>query len=275
MSTFLHYLQSEYPMYHIRVNPLLFNFGPLWIRWYTLFLVLGVIAGTWTAARLARRHGLDAEHVYAAALWIVPAGIVGARLFHVLDHLDAFAAHPLQVLAVFDGGLAIWGALVGGGLAAWVYARRHGLAFWPFADTLAFGAILGQAIGRIGNVINGDATGLPTGGHWGVEYIDPRALPSRFELFHQPTHPYPVYEIIWDLALFGLLFLVARRFKRDGAVFFTYCLVYSLGRFLLTFTRDGISLLFGLHQAQLFAVLAVLAATYLYLRYRPASLRPA
>jgi phosphatidylglycerol:prolipoprotein diacylglycerol transferase len=116
--------------------------------------------------------------------------------------------------------------------------------------------------------VNGDVAGKPTNGDWGFVYTNPNALLPKPEYFNTPTHPYPLYEMVWDLALFGLLFLVARTVKLDGAVFLAYVVLYSLGRFLLTFTREEEIFLFGLQQAQVFSLIAIVIAAYLYLFLR-------
>jgi phosphatidylglycerol:prolipoprotein diacylglycerol transferase len=260
------------PLIEIDIDPVIVHLGPFALRWYSLMIMIGVMVGTWLAAKFAERRGIPADDVYSAALWVVLGGIVGARLAHVIDRFDFYRANPSKILAVYEGGLAIWGGLIAGGLAGWAYTRRYHIRFWPFADSVAHGAILGQAIGRIGCIVNGDVAGKPTDG-WGFVYTNPNALLPKPEYFNTPTQPYPLYEMIWDLALFGLLFLVARRVKFDGAVFLTYVVVYSLGRFLLTFVREEEIFLFGLQQAQVFSLIAIVIAAYLflYLRMRRAS----
>jgi phosphatidylglycerol:prolipoprotein diacylglycerol transferase len=252
----------------IDIDPVIAHIGPFALRWYSLMIMLGVLAGTWLAAKFAERRGIAADHIYSAALWVVIGGMAGARLAHVVDRFDFYLANPAKILAIHEGGIAIWGGLIAGGLAGTAYALRHKLPFWPFADAASHAAILGQAIGRIGCIVNGDVAGKPTNGNWGFVYTNPNALLPKAEYFNTPTHPYPLYELVWDLALFGLLFVVARKVKFDGAVFLTYCALYSLGRFLLTFTREEAVFLFGLQQAQVFSIIVIIVAAYLYLYRR-------
>jgi phosphatidylglycerol:prolipoprotein diacylglycerol transferase len=256
------------PMIEIDVDPVIVRLGPLALRWYSLMIMVGVLAATGLAARFAQRRGLSADDVYGAAFWIVGGGILGARLAHVIDRFDFYRSNPAKILAIYEGGLAIWGGVIVGGLAGWAYTRRHRIPFWPFADSVAHGAIFGQAIGRIGCIINGDVAGRPTGGDWGFVYTNPHALLPKAEYFNVPTHPYPLYEMVWDLALFGLLFLVARRVKFDGAVFLVYCVGYALARFVLTFVREEEVFLFGLQQAQVLSLVVMVVAAYLYLYLR-------
>ncbi|MDQ3702754.1 MAG: prolipoprotein diacylglyceryl transferase [Chloroflexota bacterium] len=256
------------PLVEIDIDPIIIRLGPIALRWYSLMIMTGVIVGTWVAAQLAQRRGISADDVYSGALWVVTGGIVGARLAHVIDRFDYYRLHPEKILAVYEGGLAIWGGLIAGGIAGWLFTRRNDIPFWPFADSVAHGAILGQAIGRIGCIINGDVAGRPTGDDWGFVYTNPNALLPRAEYFNVATHPYPLYELVWDLVIFGLLFLVARRIKFDGAVFLAYCALYSFGRFALTFVREEEVWLFGLQQAQVLSILIVVLAAYLYFYLR-------
>ena len=262
------YSKHMLPLVEIDVDPVIWRVGPLALRWYSLMIMVGVLVGVWLAARFAAKRGVAADDVHSAAFWIVGAGIVGARLAHVIDRFDYYRDNPAKILAIYEGGLAIWGGLLAGGLAGWLYTRRYHIPFWPFADSVAYGAILGQAIGRIGCIINGDVAGKPTGGDWGFVYTNPNALLPKAEYFNVATHPYPLYEMGLDLALFGLLFLVARRVRLDGAVFLVYCVGYALIRFFLTFVREEEMFLFGLQQAQVLSLLVIVLAAYCYLYLR-------
>ena len=231
------------PLIEIDIDPVILRLGPLALRWYSLMIMIGVMAGVWLSARFAEKRGISADDVYSAAFWIVGGGILGARLAHVIDRWDYYAAEPAKILAIYEGGLAIWGGMVAGGIGGWFYTRRYNVPFWRFADSVAHGALFGQAIGRVGCIVNGDVAGKPTNG-WGFVYTNPNALLPRPEYFNTPTHPYPLYEMGLDLLLFGLLFLVWRHVKLDGAVFLAYCVGYSMIRFFLTYTREEALFLF-------------------------------
>jgi phosphatidylglycerol---prolipoprotein diacylglyceryl transferase len=252
----------------IDIDPIIVRLGPLALRWYSLMIMVGVMVGVWLSGRFAEWRGISADDVYSAAFWIVGGGIVGARLAHVIDRWDFYSANPVRMLAIHEGGLAIWGGVIAGGVAGWWFTRANGIPFWPFADSVAHGALLGQAIGRFGCIVNGDVAGMPTGGDWGFIYTNPNALLPRAEYFNTATHPYPLYEMGLDLALFGLLVLVARRIHVPGAVFLAYCAGYSLIRFLLTFVREEERFLFGLQQAQIISILVIVVAAYLYFYLR-------
>ena len=256
------------PLVEIDVDPIITNIGPFPLRWYSVMIMLGVVVGTWLAAKFAERRGLSPDDIYNAALWVLVGGILGARLAHVIDRFDYYRVHPALIPQIYEGGLAIWGGLLAGGLSGWAYTQRYHVPLWKFADSVVHGTILGLAIGRFGCIVNGDVAGKPTDGTWGFVYTNPAALLPKPEYFNTPTWPYPLMEQVWDLAIFGLLFLVWRRAKFDGAVFLAGVILYSIGRFVLTFTREEELFLFGLQQAQVFSLIAIVIAAYLYLYLR-------
>lgn len=260
------------PLVEIDIDPVIVQLGPLTLRWYSLMIMLGVLAGVWCAGQLAERRGLVADDVYSAAFWIVGAGLIGARLAHVADRWDYYAAVPMRILALYEGGLAIWGGVLAGGLATIIYANRARLPWWRLADAVAHGALLGLVIGRIGSLINGDVAGLPTR-DWGIAYTNPHALLPRADYFNTPTQPYPLYEMALLLVLFWVLFRVARRARFDGEVFIWALGGYSLIRFVLAFTREAPVMVAGLQQAQVLGLTMLLVSAYLYLYRR--SVRPA
>lgn len=240
----------------INIDPVIAQLGPFMLRWYGLFFGLAIVAGVWLGLREAHRKGFDVERVQALATWAVLGGLVGARLFHVIDRWELYAANPQRILNVWEGGLAVYGGLVGGLLTGLVYALRHNLAAWKLADAAAPGMILGQAVGRLACIPNGDAYGAPTKAPWAFIYTNPKSMAPR-ELLGVPTHPYAVYELLFDLLLLGLLWRLRRVFKTDGLLFLTYAGIYMVGRFLLTYFRMEQVVFWGLQQAQVVALLGL------------------
>ena len=239
-------------MITLNVDPIVFSIGHFAVRWYGVFIALGLIAGMWLAAREARRKGLDPNHIYDALFWVLPAGLIGARLLHVIDNWPRYAADPWTIIGT--DGLAIYGGLLGGLVGMVAYARVHRLALGRLLDALAPAVPLGQAIGRIGCFINGCNYGLRTDGTWGVAWTSPNAM-APLNVASQPAQ---LYELVWDLAVFGIVWKLREHVKGDGALLAIYAALYSFGRFFISALRPD-NLYFGeLRQAQLIA-LAVFA----------------
>lgn len=247
-------------MFTISVDPIIFNIGHLALRWYSLILLTAIVIGTWLTAREAERKGFRKDDIYDAALWILLAGLVGARLFHVMDHWShEYAADPIRALYVWEGGLAIWGAVGGGLSAAAVVSRRRGWNFARLLDAGAPGLVLAQAIGRIACVITGDAMGKPTSGPFGLAYTSPHAMVPQLGVYYTPM---PIYELVVNLGIFVVLWQLRKRRLPDGELFLVYLVLYSVERFFLAFTSSYRILAFGLTQSQIIAILGLAVGSF-------------
>ncbi len=247
------------------INPDIFHIGSFTIAWHGVFTALAVLTGILVPARLARSRGLSADRVYDIALWAVPGGIVGARLVHVIDYWSFYTANPGRIIAINEGGLAIWGAILGGVITGVAYARIKKLPVLQYMDVIAFGLVLAQAVGRIGDVINGEHIASASNLPWAFVYSHPNS-PS-FGL--APQHPAVLYELLMDMGILGLLWWQSKRPWPAGSLFFIYFSAYSLGRFLLSFLRTDKEYL-GLTEAQIISLVGLLVGVgflvYLYLR---------
>ena len=247
-------------MLTIDVDPVLFHLGPIALSWYGLAVALALVVGARLTLAEAARRAIPTEPVLDLVPWVAGGGLVGARLLHVVDRWDFYAANPWAIPALQNGGLAILGALLGGALAGAVGARRLGLPVRRLFDAAAPGAVLGQAIGRLGCLVTGDALGPPTDGTWGLVYRHPGAMAPELGVAYQPTF---LYEAGWDLAVFALLWALRRRRLPDGHLFALYAGLYAAGKFGLTFLRSETVWFWGLQEAQVLA-LAVVAAAALW-----------
>lgn len=234
-------------------DPIIARLGPLELGWHGLFTALAVVLAVWFFMRQAARLGLNPEALSTLATWSILGGLIGARLFHVLDHLPYYLAHPAETLALWQGGIAVYGAFLGGIVAGWLVARRQRLPVWPLLDIAGPTMLIGQAIGRLGCLSNGDAWGAPTGGSWGLVYWHPNALLPP-DLLGVPTHPYPLYEIAAEVVLLALLWLAQRRLATPGTTFLLAAIGYAVIRFGLSFFRQEAVVLWGLQEAQLVAL---------------------
>jgi prolipoprotein diacylglyceryl transferase len=219
--------------------------GPLSLRAYGLMIALGVLAAVELGRRRFAAKGLDPDDVSAIALWAVPAGLIGARLYHVITDWKRFQGDWWSAFAVWEGGLGVPGGILLGTLVGVGVARRRGIDLGLAADALAPAIPLAQAIGRLGNWFNQEVFGRPTDLPWGLE-IDPQYRPDRY--IDSPTfHPTFAYEALWNLALVAvLLWLDKRGVVRRGRLFAVYVLGYGLGRFWVESLRsDAASLILG------------------------------
>lgn len=237
------------------------DLGPLRIHFYALFILAGIVLATLLANFRLKRRGAENWVILDIAIWAVPFGIVGGRIFHVLTHPSDYffpGADPLAPFRIWEGGMAIFGAVLLGGVGVWLGARQAGLRFWSVADAIAPGLLLAQAIGRLGNYFNKELFGQPTDLPWGLEIPSdnpayPIGLPEG-TLFH-PTF---LYEMIWNLIGVAILLIVDARLKlRWGRLFALYLMIYSFGRaWIETIRIDPSEIVLGLRINVWSAILA-------------------
>jgi len=239
--------------------PILFHIGSIEVRAWGVMVSLGIILGTFIAFRLARREGLDGNLVFDYVLYAVISGFLGARIWEVIFSWENFAGAPLEALKFWSGGLSIQGAVAGGLLFTLWFIRRNNLNFWHFADILAPGLIAGQAIGRIGCFLNGDAYGIPAQSGWGVVYRP--GTPAYSAYGDAPLVPAELLEGAGDLAILLLLLLLFRRRPFNGFIALMYFVLYSALRFTLEFWRgDSLLMTEGLKAAQVSSIVIAFAA---------------
>ena len=248
----------------IDLDPNIIRLGPLLITWHGVFSVLGIIAAARLGFWLLERNGVELKGGGGDGLaWMVIVGLIGARLLYVWENFRIFAnGQILRMFALTEGGISQWGGLFGAMLGAFIWARRSKFSYWKMVDAGGPAAMIGLAIGRIGDVINGEHHGTPTTLPWGVEYVNPNTLgePGRI------VHPEVAYEMVLCLAILAAILPFHERLKKrlpDGALGLIYFGIYAAGRFLLSFMRTDPSVFLGLRQAQIASALMVAAAVIL------------
>lgn len=251
------------------VDPIALVVGSLSVRWLTVFWLLGgcVAAGWWY--RSARAGGVDAATLVDALGWVVPAALVGARLFHLLSSPEHYLLQPADAWST-RGGLALWGAIAAGALAGLLVARSRHLPAFRLLDWAAPGLALGEAVGRIGCLIDGSNLGPPTTLPWAVLYAQPLAQPPDFVL---PRHPTPAYHALAALASFVVLVIVRRQRGGMGTLFALWLVLHAASRFALGYVRVEPVLIVGLQVSQLWSLVALALLASGIIRHRRAASR--
>ncbi len=246
----------------IGIDPVLVTIGGLKIHWYGIMIAIGLYAGIQVGLREATRRGINRDQLMNVALLAAVLGIVGGRLYYVVQNNPSFYVHhPTEIIAVWQGGMAFFGAMFGGLVAVAISSWRWHIPFWDLLDVGAIGMTIGQTIGRIGNIINGDIVGYKTNG-WGFEYTNP----NTFGPLNVPVQPASLYELLISLALFVLLWNLRTRVHPAGMLAMIYIVLYGVSQFFIFFLRDNIVILGGLKQAQVTS-LVVIALTLPVIAY--------
>jgi phosphatidylglycerol---prolipoprotein diacylglyceryl transferase len=252
--------------------------GPFTLHTYGVLLAIAFLAGLWVVSRQARRAGLDAGRVTDMAVWVLIAGLVGAKALLLVVDWRFYTRNPRELLGLFQSGGVFYGALLAGILVAWLYARRYQLPAWPTADVLAPGVVLGQAIGRLGCFAAGCCWGKPCHLPWAVTFSDLNAARQVGTPMDIPLHPSQLYESLFAFLLFFFLLWLAPRKRFPGQVTLVYVALYSVARFVLEFFRGDAErgLWFGrtLSTSQILSIALLLGVLILFPRLRKRAAPP-
>lgn len=245
-------------------SPTIFTLGGFMLTWHGLFTAIGILAGVQLSLRMGQVVRYDPDQAYTLALVGTPSGIIGARALFVAEHWDFYSANPGDILALAEGGISVWGAVLGGVGGAYLFALWRRYPVGRGLDIASFGIILGLAIGRLGDLVNGEHLAVATDLPWGVIYTHPLSPAFAHSIVVGPHHPATTYEMFGDLASLGLLFLVLLRTPlgaRPSLTFFVFLNLYAALRFVLTYLRvDSDVIAWGLRTPQVVSVV-VLAAS--------------
>jgi phosphatidylglycerol---prolipoprotein diacylglyceryl transferase len=265
------------------VDPIIFQIGPIALRWYGVLMAIAIIAGSQIASRELARKGQNPDDFWDMLVWVLIPAFIGARLYYVFiqsprtaEGIGQYLANPLSILQIWGGGIHIFGAFIAGGFALWLFTKIRNLPVLNYLDAIALGLPLAQAIGRWGNFINQELYGPPTSLPWGLR-IDPEHRISPYnDLTAYPDstrfHPLFLYESVWNLIGFAVLFWVSRRFRlKDGDLALLYFIWYPFGRFFIEFLRTDSWFFPGtpFNVVHILSAIAILAAAIvLYQRHR-------
>jgi len=249
------------------------------LYWYGVLVMLGVVVATWMATIGFKRRGQDPDYIWDSLIWILPAGIIGARLWYVLNSTLGgdlrYINNPISILNIREGGLHYFGAILFGAIAFLIYARKMGLDIWLALDSVAPGLLIGQAIARPANFINQELYGPPTSLPWGIKIEAQHRMPPWTDLLQYPVettgfHPAFAYEMLWNFFAAGVLLVVARKFKdkvRPGVIFGSWLILAGVGRNVIEFFRPDQPTFpgTGFSYSRFVAILMILAGVLLIL----------
>ncbi|PKM90287.1 MAG: prolipoprotein diacylglyceryl transferase [Firmicutes bacterium HGW-Firmicutes-12] len=249
------------------INPVAFELGPLEIRWYGILIASAVLIGTLLALREVERQRIDQDHFLNILLAAIPAAFIGSRAYYVIFNWDYYSNYPRDIIAIWEGGLAIHGGLLAAFITAFFLLKKYNINFWQGTDTVAPSIVLGQAIGRWGNFFNQEAYGYT---------VDPDKIPWAMYIDGAYRHPTFLYESLWNLGVFAFLLWLRRRASiKHGDVILSYAVLYSVGRFIIEgFRTDSLMLTPGIRVAQAISILIIIiAGGLLYYRHKGAILK--
>ena len=261
-------------MITINIDPIIFSIGPFSIRWYGLMYVVAITVGLLVIWPYAKWKRLTDDQLWFIVVFSVIAGFIGARLYYVVQQpLGPYLAEPWRIFAVWEGGMAFYGAIFAVVLVLFIAGWRMKLSILNLLDIGGLFAAVGQFFGRIGNIINGDVLGYPTKLPWGFVYTNPNSFAPQHDIAYQPA---AVYEALINIILFSVLWSIRKKVK-PGILFFIYIISYSVSQILVFFVRDNEVVFLGLKQAQLTAIATIIVALavffWLYRRYKKQQLQ--
>ena len=250
------------------MHPIIFQIGPLQVRYYGLMYAIGILCGLYLIRFEVRRKQipLSDDDIMNFVMLSVIGGIIGARVYYVIFSWEHYRQNLWEILKVWHGGLAIHGGVLGGVLVGWRLTRRHHLPFWQIADVCAPPLILAQALGRFGNLMNGDAHGLPTSMPWGLVFPPESIAGSQYPGI--PLHPTMVYEMISNLSIFLILWNIRKTPRKDGFLFCAYIILYSMGRFVISYFRADNLMLRSFSMPHVISIFLILMALGVILHQR-------
>ncbi|WP_445321685.1 prolipoprotein diacylglyceryl transferase [Oceanobacillus sp. HCA-5259] len=246
--------------------------GPFTIYWYGVIIAFGALLGIYLATREAERLGWNKDTIIDFVVYAIPIAIITARIFYVTFEWERYAGGPFwKVFAIWEGGIAIHGAVLGGVLTAIVYTRVKKLSFWKLADIIAPSLILGQAIGRWGNFMNQEAHGGPVSEAAYNNFLQylPDFIMNQMTIGGVMYHPTFLYESIWNILVFIFLLLLRKYNPTRGVIFLNYLIFYSVGRFFIESLRtDSLYIIEGLRTAQVVSVTLIVVGIILIIYRR-------
>ncbi|MCG7345564.1 prolipoprotein diacylglyceryl transferase [Sporosarcina sp. ACRSL] len=253
----------------LSINPIAFSLGPIDVRWYGILIITGIILAFLVVQKEMVKRGMHPDFLTDLLIWAVPISIASARIYYVAFSWDSYKDNPADIFKIWEGGIAIHGALIGAFLTTYVYTKMRGISFWKVVDIAVPGLLIGQIIGRWGNFINQEAHGGPVSQSFLNNTWIPDWIMNQMTINGVTYHPTFLYESLWNFVGLIIVLLLRRVRLKRGEMFFFYLTWYSIGRFFIEGMRTD-SLYGGdIRAAQVVSIIAILFSVtmFIYRRY--------
>jgi phosphatidylglycerol:prolipoprotein diacylglycerol transferase len=254
----------------LAISPVAFSLGTLEVRWYGILIALGIVLAFIVVQREMVKRGMHPDFLTDLLIWAVPLSIISARIYYVIFTWDYYKDHPGQIIQIWEGGIAIHGALIGAFLTTYFYTKRKGVSFLKIVDIAAAGLLIGQIIGRWGNFLNQEAHGGPVSEKFLETTIIPNWIMNQMTIEGVTYHPTFLYESMWNIVGLIILLLLRRVNLKRGEMFLFYLVWYSTGRFFIEGMRtDSLYVIGELRTAQVVSIAAIIIGLvfFIYRRY--------
>lgn len=242
----------------LAIDPIAFSFGTFEVRWYGILIASGIILAFLLVQREMVKQKMHPDLLTDMLIWAVPISIISARIYYVIFSWDLYKDHPADIIKIWEGGIAIHGALIGAVITAVIFAKKRGVSFWKMADITAPGLLIGQIIGRWGNFMNQEAHGGPVSQSFLDNTIIPDWIMNQMTIEGVTYHPTFLYESMWNLVGLAIILILRRVNLRRGEIFIFYIMWYSIGRFFIEGMRTDSLYGGGLRAAQVISIIGVL-----------------
>lgn len=249
----------------LAINPIAFKLGPISVAWYGLIIATGIVLAFIVVQREMVKRGMHPDFLTDLLIWAIPIAIISARIYYVVFSWDYYQDHPGEIIKIWNGGIAIHGALIGSFITTYVFTKMRGVSFWKTVDIAAPGLLIGQSIGRWGNFMNQEAHGGPVSEHFMNTTIIPDWIMNQMTIEGVTYHPTFLYESLWNLVGLIIILLLRRVALKRGELFLFYLTWYSIGRYFIEGMRTD-SLYGGvLRAAQVVSIVTIIVALIFFI----------
>ncbi|GKV69914.1 prolipoprotein diacylglyceryl transferase [Sporosarcina sp. NCCP-2716] len=252
----------------LAIDPVAFSLGPIDVRWYGILIASGIVLAFLLVQKEMVRQHMHPDLLTDMLIWAVPISIISARIYYVIFSWEFYKDHPADIIKIWEGGIAIHGALIGAIITAVIFTKKRGVSFWKVADITAPGLLIGQIIGRWGNFMNQEAHGGPVSQSFLDNTIIPDWIMNQMTIDGVTYHPTFLYESMWNLVGLALILVLRRVNLKRGEIFFFYVTWYSIGRYFIEGMRTDSLYGGGLRAAQVVSILGVLIGVGLFIYRR-------